>query len=870
MNQNRWPPQFFLRFFRWFCHPRLLDHIEGDLIETYNAQLNERGKRKADLKFIIDVLLLFRPGIIKPREGYRNLNNYAMIKNYFKIGWRNMQRNKGYSFINIGGLAIGMSVAILIALWIYDEVSFDRYNRNYERVAQVIQNVTNNGEVVTWWNQPFPLSEELRTNYGSDFKRIAMAVEWDEHMLMYNEKIWKESGLYIEKDGPEILGLNMEKGISDLKDPASILLSSTTARTYFGSDDPLNKLMKIDNQPVMKVIGVYEDFPNNSRFAGTHFIAPWEFAYNNDNGYKTMKDPWRPNFTFLFVEINEGADFSLVSAKIKDAKLKKTNEQLARKKPELFLYPMSKWHLYAEFKNGVNIGGAIQYVRIFGTIGVFVLLLACINFMNLSTARNERRAKEVGIRKTVGSVKAQLIVQFFSESFLTVFFAFLLALLVSQLVLPFFNVVANKQVVFPWNNYAFWAIVFSFITCTALIAGSYPAFYLSSFKAVKVLKGTFKAGRFAAIPRKVLVTLQFTVSLILIIGTAIVYRQIKFAASRPVGYSRESLVTIPTRNETIHSHFDAVRNELLQAGAVVSIAESQGPTTAIWNSTSGLSWQGKDPNLSMDFGFLFASYDFGKTINWHIKEGRDFSKDFASDTSALILNEAAVHFMNLKNPVGQAVTWFGNPFTVIGVIEDMVMESPYDEARPIIYGNLNGQGNMVLARLNPAHDAKSSLDKIEAVFKKLNPGQPYEYQFVDDEYAKKFGNEERIGTLASVFAALAIFISCLGLFGLASFVAEQRTKEIGVRKVLGASVLNLWGMLSRDFVSLVIISVFIATPVAYYFMNDWLTKYQYRTEMVWWIFALSGMSALLITLLTVSYQSIKAALANPVNSLRSE
>jgi ABC-type antimicrobial peptide transport system permease subunit len=845
-------------------------YIEGDLLEVYERRQRLSSPRVANVRFIIDVLLLFRPGIVRSPKLSVNINKYSMIKSYFTIGWRNMLRNKGYSLINIGGLAVGMTVAMLIALWIYDELSFDRYNRNYDRAAQVIQNLTNNGEVDTWWGLPYPMSEELRANYGSDFKYIAMAVGWGEHMLSYNDKVWKERGFYIEREGPEILGLTMTQGTFDMKDPASILLSSSAANSYFGNDDPINKLMKIDNHPLMKVIGVYQDFPDNSRFKGLHFIAPWEFTYNNDAGYKDMEDPWRPNFVSLFVVINDNADFGAVSAKIKDAKLKKLNAHLAKKKPALFLQPMTKWHLYSEFKNGVNTGGAIQYVWIFGTIGVFVLLLACINFMNLSTARNEKRAKEVGIRKTIGSVKSQLIMQFFSESFLTVLFAFALAMLFTQLTLPSFNLIADKQIAFPWTNPQLWAGALVFVSFTALVAGSYPAFYLSSFKAVKVLKGTFKAGRFATLPRKVLVTVQFTVSITLIIGTIGVYRQIQFVANRPVGYSRESLVNITTRNENIHRHFEAVRHELLQANVVVSMAESESPTTGIWNSTSGFSWPGKDPNLSTDFGVVLASYEYGNTIRWHVKEGRGFSKDFASDTAAFVLNEAAVHYMDLKNPVGQSVTWWGKTFTVIGVIEDMVMESPYDEPRPTIYGEVTGPGNMVLARLNPATDAKSALVKIEEVFKKFNTEHPFEFQFVDDAYAMKFGNEERVGTLASLFSALAVFISCLGLFGLASFVAEQRTKEIGVRKVMGASTFNLWGMLSRDFVSLVIISVVIAIPVGYYFMNNWLTKYQYRTQVEWWIFALSGVSALLITLLTVSYQSVKAALANPVRSLRSE
>ncbi len=421
-----------------------------------------------------------------------------------------------------------------------------------------------------------------------------------------------------------------------------------------------------------------------------------------------------------------------------------------------------------------------------------------------------------------------------------------------------------------WSNLFFWLISIGFIIFTALIAGSYPAFYLSSFKPIKVLKGTFKAGRFAAIPRKVLVVLQFTVSVTLIIGTIIVYQQIQFAKNRPVGYTRNRLITIPISSK-IHDHFNAVKDELMQTGAITSIAESESPTTGIWNSTSGVSWPEKDPNLSIDFGVVLASLDYGKTVGWQIKEGRDFSRDFATDSSAFILNEAAAHFMGLKNPIGKTVTWWGKPYTVIGVINDMVMESPYDAPKPVIYNLSNGlQGNVAIIKINPAVSAKDALSKIEPVFKKFNTDQPFEYQFVDEDYAKKFGNEERIGKLASFFAILAIVISCLGLFGLASFVAEQRTKEIGIRKVLGASVFNVWNLLSKDFVMLVIISFLISTPLAYYFMHNWLQNYQYRTQLSWWIFAAAGIGSLLITVLVVSSQAIKAAVANPVKSLRTE
>ena len=508
-----------------------------------------------------------------------------MLKNYFKTAWRNLGKSKLHSFINIAGLSMGMAVAILIGLWIYDEVSFNKNFRNYDRIAQVIQNVTNNGEVQTWNSVPYPLAEELRKNYGSDFKHIVMAVQWGNHILTCNDKKIKQTGVYFENEAPEMLSLDMLQGASGLDDPASILLSASAAKACFGNENPVNKLVKIDDMPVVKVTGVYKDFPRNSTFAELNFISTWKFLYANSEWMKTIDDKWRPNFTTLFVQLNEHADMAKVSAKIRDAKLKMINAQLAKKKPALFLQPMSRWHLYSEFKNGVNTGGAIQYVWMFGIIGVFVLLLACINFMNLSTARSEKRAKEVGIRKTIGSLRKQLIIQFFCESLLTALFAFALAVLLVQFTLPFFNKVSNKQMSILWGQPFFWLAGLAFIIFTAFIAGSYPALYLSSFKPIKVLKGTFKAGRYAAIPRRILVVLQFTVSVAIIIGTIVVYKQIQFAKNRPVGYTRNGLISIPTRNSSIHDHFNAVKEELMKTGAIASMAESESPTTAIYNST---------------------------------------------------------------------------------------------------------------------------------------------------------------------------------------------------------------------------------------------------------------------------------------------
>ena len=531
---------------------------------------------------------------------------------------------------------------------------------------------------------------------------------------------------------------------------------------------------------------------------------------------------------------------------------------------------MSKWNLYGEFKNGKNVGGQIRFVWLFGTIGVFVLLLACINFMNLSTARSERRAKEVGIRKAIGSFRRQLMSQFFSESLLVVMLAFILSIGIVWLALPWFNEVANKQISMPWTNQFFWISCIAFVVLTGAIAGSYPALYLSSFQPVKVLKGTFRAGRFASVPRKVLVVMQFTVSVTLIIGTIIVYQQIQYAKDRPVGYNREGLIYLNMKTNEVHDHFDVVRNELIASGAVLEIAESNISVVSIGSNNGGVEWKGKKPGYLDNFNMDWVSPEYGKTVGWQFIAGRDFSRAIASDKNGIVINESAVKYMGLDDPVGEIVRWQNQDFAILGVVTDMVVGSPYQANRQRIYFALGWPGNVVSIRINPERSTHEALATIQSIFKQHVPGMPFDYYFADEQYAKKFSNEVRIGKLASVFAALAIFISCLGLFGLASFVAEQRTKEIGIRKIVGASVYNLWGMLSKDFVVLVLISCVIAIPCSYYFLNDWLQQYEYRTEISWWIFGVTVIGALLITLMTVSFQAIKAAMMNPVKSLRSE
>lgn len=791
-----------------------------------------------------------------------------MFKTNVKIAWRNLVKNKVYTLINIIGLSAGMATAILIGLWIWNEASFNKYNPHYKRVAQVLQNQVLNDNVVTWDGMPYPLAEALRKNYESDFENVTVSSGAYDQAVGIGDKRLNVKGIYLEPQAVDMFAFSMlSGGNKQLVEPSSIIISQSASKAWFGSEDAVGKIMQIDTVNVT-VSGVYKDMPANSTMADILFVAPWQFRMIHDNWLKNLGDPWGNNSFNVFVQLAANADMQRVSAKIKNVKLDNIRPEERTAKPALFLQPMSRMYLYSEFKNGVNTGGRIEFVWLFGIIGMFVLLLACINFMNLSTARSEKRAKEVGIRKTVGSLRSQLIAQFFVESLLVAFFAFIVSILWVQLSLPFFNALAGKQLAILWGNPIFWLAAIGFTLITGLIAGSYPALYLSSFKPVKVLKGNFHVGRLASVPRKVLVVVQFTVSIILIIGTIVVFRQVQFAGNRPVGYNRSGLVTVYTGGGAVHAHFDAIKSELVSSGAITAMAESANPLTDVWRTNGGFTWQGKDPSLSVLFPTNGVSYDYGKMIGWKISAGRDFSPAFSGDSAAFILNETAVKYMSLKNPVGQTIRWSdGVAFNVIGVVKDVVMESPYEPVRPSFYFLARRAGILTL-KLNPQRSAQASIETIENVLKKYNPQVPFSYRFVDDAYGQKFENEKRIGKLSITFATLAILISCLGLFAMASFVAEQRLKEIGIRKVLGATLLNVWQLLSKEFIMLVAISLLVAMPVGWYFMHQWLQNYTYNAGIAWWVFPVTGVVALVITLCTVSYQAIKAALSNPVKALR--
>jgi putative ABC transport system permease protein len=796
-----------------------------------------------------------------------------MIKNYLKIAWRNIVSNKVYSAINILGLAAGMAVALIIGLWVVNEYSFDKFLPNYKQLYQVQLNFTtqHDGEH-TQAALAIPLADVLRKDIpGIKYVAETDWVGWQWHSLLVGDKKLYLNGGAASPDFLKIFQYPFIKGDAKnaLTDPYSIVLNESTAKALFGNADPINKFIRIDNQQNLKVTGVIKDIPKNATKQFT-FLTPFSFKEQTETWMKTARTTWTNNSFNAFVELESGVTLEQIAPKIKNL-VYEHSPQMRPAKPEVILHPVKDWHLYSDFKNGKAVGGFIDYVRMFSIIGILVLLIACINFMNLSTARSERRAREVGVRKAIGSQRSDLIIQFLAESVLITFIAFLFSILFVQLALPYFNSLVNSAISIPYANPIFWSAMLMYVLMTGLLAGSRPAFYLSSFNPVRVLKGSIKEGKSASLPRKILVVTQFSCSIALIISTIIVYQQIQHAKDRPTGYNSARLMMTDMSGD-LNTKYDALKNDLLASGYVESVAAASSPVTNIYSHMSLDKWPGKGASEeAVNIAAVFVSDDYFQTLGMTLKEGRDFTNNWTADSTSVILNEAAVKRIGLKNPINQLVTWNGNtvPVRVIGVVKDALMESPFTPVQPAIFSH-GHVANNIMYRLAPNANTQDAVKKLTKIFDSYNPAYPYIYQFVDEEYNHKFNLEILVGKLAGIFAGLAILISCLGLFGLAAYVAEQRTKEIGIRKVLGASVGQVWLLLSKDFILLVGMSCVIASPIAFYFLQNWLQKYDYRITIGPSVFLLSAAAAIIITLATISFQAIKAALTNPVKSLRSE
>lgn len=787
-----------------------------------------------------------------------------MIKSFFRIAWRNMMRSKGFSSINIAGLVVGMASAILILLWIQNEVSYDQFHEKKDRIYEVWNRAEFSGELNCWNTTPKVLARALE----KDLPEVEMAarVDWGSNFLFtVGDKKLTVRGREVDSNFLQIFTFPLLKGNPAvvLKDIYSIVLTQKLAKKLFGNEDPMGKIIKIENKDNFTVTGILKDLPNNTRF-DFEYLVPW--AYKRLRG--DDDENWGNNSTRTYVLLKPNATLASAAPKVRVMK-----QRYAKDEPkwEMFLYPLSKWRLYSSFTNGKeDNGGRITFVRLFGIVAAFILLIACINFMNLSTARSEKRAKEVGIRKVVGAQKISLIGQFIGESLLLTLIAGFFAIIVVQLSLGGFNKLTDKELYIPYANPLFWLSGLAFVLFTGLLAGSYPAFFLSSFKPVKVLKGTFKKAQALVTPRKVLVVLQFTFAIILIICTIVVKQQIDYAQNRQTGYNKHNLIYHIFTGD-IAKNFELIRHELLSTGAAISVTKTSAPITESWSDGWGQEWEGKDPNDKTDFYRYNADQDLSKTAGLQFVQGRDFDpRKFPTDSTGMIINESSLKVMKFKDPIGKIVKDNGESWHIVGVIKDFILTDPYQPTRPMLIFGAKAWFYTALIRLNPNNATEKNLKTAESIFRKYNTEYPFDYKFVDEEYAQKFEDEQRIGTLAGLFAGLTIFISCLGLFGLAIYMAESRVKEIGVRKVLGASVTGLTALLSKDFLTLVVISFALATPVAWWAMYSWLSNYPYRVSIQWWVFALAGLLSVLIALATVSYQAIRAALANPVKSLRTE
>lgn len=787
-----------------------------------------------------------------------------MLKNYFKLAFRNFSRNKGFSFINIAGLAIGMASAIIILLWIQNELSFDQFHTNKNRIYEAWNRAEFSGELNCWNTTPKILARTLEQDIPEVERCVR--VDWGSNFLFsIGDKRITEQGTTVDSGFLQMFTFPLIKGnpATALNDMHNIVLTEKMAKNLFGNEDAMGKLVKIDNKDNFTVTGILKDLPNNTRFK-FQYLVPWSYKrYMGDDD-----SSWGNNSTRTYVMLKPNTTLASVEPKIKVLKQKYDKDE---PKWEMFIYPMTKWRLYSSFTNGAEDGrGRIEFVRLFAIIAAFILLIACINFMNLSTARSEKRAKEVGIRKVVGAKKFSLITQFIGESILLAFFAGILAIIIVQISLPAFNNLTDKKLYLDYGNIYFWLSILGFVVFTGLLAGSYPAFFLSSFRPVKVLKGTFKKAHALVTPRKVLVVLQFTFAIVLIICTILVKQQIDYAQSREMGYNKNNLVFHLFTGD-IEKNFELIRRELISSGAAASVTKTSAPLTESWSDGWGQEWEGKDPNDKTDFFRYNEDYGLGVTAGLQFIQGRDFDlQRFPTDSTGVILNESALKVMKFKEPLGKIIKDNGLDWHVVGVIKDFILTSPYEPTRPMLIYGAKGWFQTILIKMNSDASMTQNLKSAESIFKKYNPEYPFEYKFVDEEYASKFQDEQRQGTLAGLFAGLTIFISCLGLFALATYMAENRIKEIGVRKVLGASVTRITTLLSKDFLKLVLISFCIATPISWWLMSKWLEDYTYRIDIEWWVFAAAGFLSLLIALLTVSYQAIKAAVANPVKSLRTE
>ncbi len=789
-----------------------------------------------------------------------------MIKNYITITIRNLRRNKTFSCINIVGLAIGMAGAILIMLWMQHEIGYDGFHEKKDRIYQAWNKANMNGEIWTFNNTPKVLARTLE----KDFPEIELATKAEipqPHMLKAGQKRITASGRIADSNFLKVFSFPLITGDKHtaLNDVHSIVITQTLSKKLFGNDNAIGELITIDNKDNLIVTGILKDIPGNTQFPFEYLLS---YSYLVSMGRDD--NDWGNNTIQTYVLLRPEANVVTLNEKMKNLKPRYYPYD---PKWEMFVYPISRWRLYSNFKNGIEENkGIIEYVRLFGIISALILIIACINFMNLSTARGEERAKEVGIRKVVGAKKSSLILQFLGESIFLSFFSAIIAIVIVALTLPFFNQLMDEKIIFNLADPETITAFLGFTLFTGIIAGSYPAFFLSSFQPAKVLKGIFKKSHARISPRKVLVIIQFTTAIILIISTIIIRQQIDHLQKREIGYDKNNIVYHQFTGD-IPKNYELIRNELLSSGVATSITKTMSPLSETRSEGHGQAWEGKDPNDKTIFNRYSQDANLGTTAGLQFLYGRDIDvRKFPTDSNALIINESALKVFKFKEPIGKTINDMGIDWHIVGVIKDFIINYPQQPTEPMLILGAKSifSFNTILMKFNHQNNMSDNLEKSSAIFRKYNPDFPFEYKFADEEYEKKLEGVKRISTLTGIFAMLTIFIACLGLLGLAAYTTQSRIKEIGVRKVLGGSIITITSLLTKDFLTLVCISFLLAIPIAWWGMNIWLNDFHYHTSIDWSVFVIAGLLAMSIALITVSSQAIKAAMANPIKNLRTE
>jgi putative ABC transport system permease protein len=787
-----------------------------------------------------------------------------MIKTYLKIAWRNLRKNKGYALLNMTGLALGMACAILILLWVNDELQYDKFHAKYDKLYQFYENQAYDGQTFTFSAMPGPFAPAAKQEIP-EIKYIARTDWRSRHLISYGDKNIYEVGLFTDPDFLKMFSFKVLKGDTSkfLKDPTSIIITDVMAEKFFGKQEAIGKTLKVNSDKPFTVVGIVQEPPLNSTIKFS-WLASFKIYENRNEWLRT----WGNNGIQIFAQLHDNASLASLNKKLYNFITNKDSSAIA--KP--FLLPMKDWRLRNQFEDGKQTGrGRIEYVRMFSIIALVIIIIACINFMNLATARSEQRAREVGVRKVMGAGRGMLIRQFFGESMVMSFAAVLIAALLVWLALPGFNKLVEKTLSFSFTNPVIWLGLPGIAILCGVVAGSYPSLYLSSFNPITVFRGS-RAVRGSAVAyiRKGLVVAQFVISIGFIISTIIIYNQLKHIQNRQLGYSKDNVMIAPLRGN-MNEHFAAIKNDLLATGVVENAAKANSRVLSINSSSGDFRWNGKDPSKQVLIALEWVSPEYISTMHMKISAGRDFYPDGNTDSSNVIVNETFARMIGKPNVVGEMLYRDDNTqLQIVGVVKDFIFGNLYKEPEPLVIFCQPSSVNAMLIRLKDRQEVSKATAAVESVVKKHAPAYPFEYRFMDEDFDNSFKSEALVGKLSRLFAFLTIIISCLGLFGLAAYTAERRTREIGIRKVLGASVSNMVMLLSKDFLQLVALASVLAFPLSWWLMYNWLEDYAYRINIQWWVFVVAGVLALVIALLTVSFQAIKAALMNPVKSLRTE